>query len=130
MVAEGIVSHLVSANWDGLLEGAASEIGLGPEIFRVCVTGEDFRGPLAAVQLLKFHGCALRAVENPAQYRPLLIARWSQIITWGVNHAFAAMREELVGVAAHTRTLMIGLSAQDPNIQQLFHLARERTAWE
>jgi hypothetical protein len=129
MVAEGAVPVLVSANWDGLLEGAARELGLGPEIFRVCVTGEDFRGPLAAARLLKFHGCALRAIENDAQYRPLLIARWSQIVNWAVNNAFTAMREELVGVAAQMRTLMIGMSAQDPNAQSLFQLARQRTAW-
>jgi hypothetical protein len=129
MVAEGVVPILASANWDGLLESAAGELGLGAAIFRVCVTGEDFRGPLAAALLLKFHGCALRAIEDDAQYRPLLIARWSQIVNWAVNNAFTAMREELVGVAARMRTLMIGMSAQDPNIQNLFQLARQRTAW-
>jgi hypothetical protein len=129
MVAEGIVPKLVSANWDGLLEGAANELHLGPDVFRVCVTGLDFRGPVAAAQLLKFHGCALRAIENSAQYRPLLIARWSQIVTWAANNAFIAMREELVSVAANFRTLMVGMSAQDPNIKNLFLLARQRTAW-
>jgi hypothetical protein len=125
MVAEGIVPKVVSANWDGLLERAANELHLGPDVFRVCVTGLDFRGPLAAAQLLKFHGCALRAIENSAQYRPLLIARWSQIVTWAANNAFTAMREELVSVAANLRTLMVGMSAQDPNIQNLFLLARQ-----
>lgn len=127
MVAEGIVPKLVSANWDGLLEGAANELHLGPDVFRVCVTGLDFRGPVAAAQLLKFHGCALRAIENSAQYRPLLIARWSQIVTWAANNAFIAMREELVSVAANFRTLMVGMSAQD--LQNLFLLTRQRTAW-
>jgi hypothetical protein len=74
LVAEGVLPELVSANWDGLLEAAAQELGLGVHIFRVCVTGVDFRGPPAATKLLKFHGCALRAIEDEAQYRPLLIA--------------------------------------------------------
>src|SRR5262249_9767947 len=114
---------------DGLLEAAAKELGLGTEIFRICVTGLDFRGPATSARLLKFHGCALRAIENEAEYRPLLIARMNQIVTWAVNNAFAAMRDELVSVAARCRTLMIGMSGQDTNIQQIFHLARERTPW-
>ena len=129
LAAEGVATELVSANWDGLLEAAAQELGLGTEIFRVCVTGTDFRGPAAAARLLKFHGCALRAIEDEAQYRPLLIARWSQIVNWALNNAFTAMRTEVVSVATNKRTLMIGMSAQDTNIQNLFLLARQQTPW-
>src|ERR1700722_14178443 len=39
------------------------------------------------------------------------------------------MKHELVNVAAQRRTLMIGMSAQDPNIQSLFQSARALTAW-
>lgn len=131
LVAEGAVSELVSANWDGLLESAAKELGLSPDVFRICVTGSDFRGPATAARLMKFHGCALRAIENEGTYRPLLIARWTQIVNWAVNNAFAAMRDELATIAAQKRTLMIGLSAQDPNIQNIFQLARNKmAAWQ
>jgi hypothetical protein len=61
LVAEGAVADLVSANWDGLLEAAAIELGLSADVFRICVTGSDFRGPAVAARLMKFHGCALRA---------------------------------------------------------------------
>jgi hypothetical protein len=131
LVAEGVVSELVSANWDGLLESAAQELGLPLDAFRICVTGSDFRGPATAARLMKFHGCALRAIENEGTYRPLLIARWTQIVNWAVNNAFAAMRDELATIAAQKRTLMIGLSAQDPNIQNIFQLARNKmVAWQ
>ncbi len=39
------------------------------------------------------------------------------------------MKQELVSLASRSRTLMIGMSAQDPNIQQLFELAQGRLAW-
>jgi hypothetical protein len=131
LVAEGAVAELVSANWDGLIEGAANELGLSLNVFRICVTGSDFRGPAIAARLMKFHGCALRAIENPRVYRSLLIARWPQIVNWAVNSAFSAMRDELAAIATQKRTLMIGLSAQDPNIQNIFQLARDKMdAWQ
>jgi hypothetical protein len=118
-----VITEIASANWDGLLEAAAIELGHGETLYRVCVTGADFRGPAAAARLLKFHGCALRAIKEEVEYRPLLIARWSQIMEWIGDARFAVMREELVSSALRKRTLMVGMSAQDPNIQQVFVLA-------
>ena len=78
---------------------------------------------------MKFHGCAVRAIEDESKYRPLLIARMAQINGWTANPAFAPMRHELVRVASQRRTLMIGMSAQDPNIQNMFQEARGLTKW-
>jgi hypothetical protein len=129
LAIEGVISEIASANWDGLLEAAAIELGHGDTLYRVCVTGADFRGPPAASRLLKFHGCAFRAIENEELYRPLLIARWSQIVVWMVNGGFELMKQELVRLAAQARTLMIGMSAQDTNIQQMFGAAEDLLAW-
>ena len=130
LALEGVASDLVSANWDGLIEAAVSDLGYAAvDIFRICVTGNDFRGPAAAAKLMKFHGCAVRAIENEAVYRPLLIARWPQIVGWAENNMFAAMKHALVGVAAQRKTLMIGMSAQDPNIQTLFQGAQALATW-
>jgi hypothetical protein len=93
------------------------------------VTGSDFRGPLPAARLLKFHGCALRAIENEADYRGLIIARYSQIVSWTANNKFENIKQELVALATRSRTLMIGMSAQDPNIPQIFQLAATRLPW-
>jgi hypothetical protein len=130
LVLEGVVTHLVSANWDGLLEGAMKELGYGDFVYRICVTGTDFRGPVAAASLLKFHGCALRAITDEVTYRRLLIASYSQIVGWSSNQAFNPMKDELTRVAAQQRTLMIGMSAQDVNIQQIFSAARNSAAWQ
>jgi hypothetical protein len=59
LALEGVIPQIASANWDGLLEAAAIELGQRETLYRVCVTGADFRGPPAAARLLKFHGCAL-----------------------------------------------------------------------
>ncbi len=120
LVLEGVVLDLATANWDGLLEAAMVELGRPRETFRIAVTGGDLRGPPGIGTLYKFHGCANRAIENEAEYRPLLVAREAAITHWASNQLFAQMRQQLRAVIARSRTLMIGLSGQDTNIQQLF----------
>lgn len=120
LVLEGVVSDVATANWDGLLEAAMVELGRPNQTFRVAVTGGDLREPPGIGTLYKFHGCANRAIENEAEYRPLLVAREAAITHWGQNQRFTQMREQLRALIARSRTLMIGLSGQDTNIQQLF----------
>lgn len=120
LVLEGVVSDLATANWDGLLEEAMVELGRPNETFRVAVTGGDLHGPPGIGTLYKFHGCANRAIESEAKYRPLLVAREAAITHWAQNQNFTQMREQLRALIARSRTLMIGLSGQDTNIQQLF----------
>lgn len=120
LVLEGVVSDVATANWDGLLEAAMRELGRPNETFRVVVTGGDLQGPPGIGILYKFHGCANRAIENENEYRPLLVAREAAITHWAQNPRFAQMQEQLRALIARSRTLMIGLSGQDTNIQQLF----------
>lgn len=120
LVLEGVVSDLATANWDGLLEAAMVELGRPNETFRVAVTGGDLHGPPGIGTLYKFHGCANRAIENEDEYRPLLVAREAAITHWAQNQRFTQMRDQLRALIARSRTLMIGLSGQDTNIQQLF----------
>jgi hypothetical protein len=129
LAAEGAVAEIVTANWDGLLESAIKALGYNIDFYRICVRGNDFRGPAAATKLLKFHGCALRAISHEALYRPLLIARASQIVGWNLNNNFAMVRQYMTGVAAQFRTLMVGMSAQDVNIQQIFQGAHNINPW-
>ncbi|WP_439401042.1 SIR2 family protein [Bradyrhizobium sp. DASA03068] len=120
LVLEGAVSELATANWDALLESAMMELGRPNETYQVAVTGSDLRGPTAIGKLYKFHGCARRAIEDESNYRPLLVAREPMIIHWFQNPKFSQMRDQLKALLARSRTLMVGLSAQDANIQQLF----------
>jgi len=130
LVLEGVVPDVPTANWDGLIEAAVDELtGAAGTALRVCILPDDLRQPPLLARLLKFHGCAVRAATEPHTYRPLLIARYSQITDWPHNGDYALMRHQLVDLAATKPTLMIGLSAQDVNIQFLFAEARALVAW-
>lgn len=130
LALEGVVSDIATANWDGLLEAAIRELGHAIDVYRICVRGNDFQGAATAAKLLKFHGCAIRAIADEAVYRPLLIARHAQIIDWANNNNFLAVKHALVAMAAHKRTLMVGMSAQDNNIQTLYSDARNLATWQ
>lgn len=130
LALEGAVSEIATPNWDGLLEGALLELGHPLSSFQITVEGADLRGPPAATKLYKFHGCALRAIEMEAKYRKLLVARNDQIIGWMGNATFTIVRDQLKALIQRSRTLMIGLSAQDANIQHLFGEAGAIKGWK
>jgi hypothetical protein len=130
LALEGVVTELATANWDGLLEAAMRELGYSETFYRITVTGEDLRGPAAAAVLYKFHGCALRAIAQEDVYRPLLVARAAQITGWMSNGTFRIVRDQLQALAQRSRTLMIGMSAQDKNIQNLFGKVGALKGWK
>jgi hypothetical protein len=130
LILEGVLEDIASANWDGLIEAAVEELTEAPDTaVQVCIRAEDFREEPRPARLLKFHGCAVRAGIDPDVYRPFLIARRSQITAWPHNAAYATMRHRLVDLAATRCTLMIGLSAQDTNIQDVFAEAQSLMTW-
>lgn len=129
LALEGTVTELATANWDGLLEGAMKALGHSDTFYRVTVTGDDLRGAAAAAKLYKFHGCALRAIEDEGKYRPLLVARSAQITSWMGNDTFKITRDQLEALIQRARTLMIGLSAQDENIKNLFGQVNAHKGW-
>jgi hypothetical protein len=130
LALEGVVTELATANWDGLLEAAMQELGYDETFYRITVTGEDLRNPAAAAILYKFHGCALRAIADEAGYRPLLVARSAQITGWKSNETFKIVRDQLGALVQRSRTLMIGMSAQDENIKHLFTSMNAQKGWK
>lgn len=130
LAIEGIVPKVASANWDGLLESAVRELAENPEdIMHVIVRAVDFRDNPARSELLKFHGCAVLAGEDEAEYRKLLIARKTQITAWMQNPDFEVMRDHLKQLAITKPALILGLSIQDINIQQIFVQAQFTMPW-
>ena len=129
LVLEGACTNLASANWDGLIEGAIAAMTGGQPALSVCARPEDLRNPAPRGRLIKFHGCALLATHDEAVYRPFLVARQSQINGWAAWPESAAVRGRLVDLVSTQPTLMIGLSAQDANIQALFAQAAAQMAW-
>jgi SIR2-like domain len=131
LVLEGSITEMMSANWDGLIEAALGELnGDAAEVLRVVVLPEELRELDRDLTLLKFHGCAVLASLDPTKYRASIIATRSQITTWSTKPELKQIRDWMVSRASTKRTLMVGLSAQDENIQQLFAQADATLKWE
>jgi hypothetical protein len=127
---EGVVSDIPSANWDGLIESAVGELAQDPDqILRVVVLAEDFRDPQRRTRLLKFHGCALLAANDETKYRGALGGAQSQITDWPNDNNSKLMATALQTLATTKPTLMIGLSAQDTDIQDVFSKAKGLMPW-
>ena len=127
LMLEGVVRSAQTTNWDGLIE-AAVELLAGDKaeaILRVVVRKDEFKAPEVRADLLKFHGCAVKAAEDPDQYRHLLIARRMQISGWTTNPNHKVMKGRLEHLLTSRPALIVGLSAQDQNIHTMLHQARE-----
>jgi hypothetical protein len=127
LAIEGAASEMPSANWDPLVERAITLLAGTQPILRVAVAPMDVRGNRRRANLYKFHGCALAALNDPGQFRNLLVARQNQINSWVANNPVVA--PFLTHLIVTRPTLMLGLSAQDSNIQGLFAAAEAQLAW-
>jgi len=71
LIEEGIASDLVTTNWDPLIELASEKCrpGAVPTI-RIVARGEEVAGSHdAGARLLKIHGCARKALQDPGTYQ-------------------------------------------------------------
>ncbi|KAA9148655.1 hypothetical protein F6B41_06040 [Microbacterium lushaniae] len=131
LMLEGVIEAAVTANWDGLLEKALSEFTPSFDaLVRVAVKPDDFRVVGRRIEVIKVHGCAVRAREDEAGYRSALVARHSQISAWTEQPQNRLMRKQLELRYAARLTLMIGLSAQDENFHTVFAGATQDLARE
>ncbi len=129
LMLEGAASDLISANWDGLIERAMEALAGRPSPLTVCARPDDLREPSPRARLIKIHGCATKAEQDESNYRAFLVARQSQIHGWIAHSQNAALVTRLLDLIATKPTLMLGLSAQDANIQALFADAAARLQW-
>lgn len=121
LMLEGLVTAGITANWDGLIEKALDELTPAfDSLVQVVVKPDDFRIAGRRIQVIKFHGCAVRARADEGEYRKLLVARHSQITGWTEQQENQLMRKHLEALYSDRLTLMIGLSAQDPNLNTVF----------
>jgi hypothetical protein len=127
---EGLVPDAACANWDGLIESAIRELhGDSADVLKVVVLADDVRLPDRRTRLLKFHGCAVLAAQDEAKYRGALVGSEDQITHWSTDHEHQTMRDTLQALAVAKPTFVIGLSAQDHNIQLVFAAAEEQLPW-
>lgn len=127
LAIEGVASDMPTANWDTLIERAIAKLAGNQPILRVVVAPGEVRWNRRRANLYKFHGCAQRALDDEAKFRNLLVARSSQINGWVAQNPVIAA--ELIHFIVTRPTLMLGLSAQDSNIQGLFAAAQTTMAW-
>ncbi len=127
LAIEGVASEMPTANWDCLIERAVGRLAGTQPVLRVVVAPNDVRWNRLRANLYKFHGCAQSALDNEAQFRSLLVARSSQINGWAAQNP--VMAPFLINFVVTRPTLMLGLSAQDSNIQGLFAAAQATMAW-
>jgi hypothetical protein len=130
LILEGAVQEISSANWDGFIEAAVERLTNGvPGVMQVVVDPRQLRGPAGRARLLKFHGCIVHARREPLVFRRFLTGSYPQIMGWPEAAEFAAMCHAVVGLATTHKTLVLGLSIQDNNLQTLFARARALHAW-
>ena len=130
LILEGAVDTIASANWDGFIESAIARLSPGAHsVLQVAVDSNQLRSPTSQAKLLKFHGCVIYATQDPETFRKYLTGSHTQIIKWADESMFAAMRDALVAVATHQKSLVIGLSIQDNNLQSIFSKAKQVNAW-
>lgn len=126
LMIEGVVRFVPTTNWDGLIEAAVSRLAAQPEsLLKVVVEPDDFSSPERPAELVKFHGCAVRALADEEHYRSRLIARESQISGWAAKPDNRIMKDRLEFVLASKPAFVIGLSAQDANIHTMFNEASQ-----
>ena len=130
LILEGAVKNIASGNWDGFIEAAVDRLSNGvPGVMQVVVDPDQLRGPPGRARLLKFHGCIVHASREPLIFRRFLTGSHTQILDWPEKPEFAAMCNEVVGLATTQKTLVLGLSIQDHNLQTLFTRAKAVHAW-
>lgn len=130
LILEGAVGMIASANWDGFIEAAVKRLsGDVAGVLQVIVDPAQMRDPPGRAQLLKFHGCIVHAADDPARYRQYLTGSHTQINEWPEEPRFAAMRALVVNAATNKKTLVLGLSIQDSNLQNVFARAKAVHPW-
>ncbi len=130
LIMEGAVRSIASGNWDGFIEAAVDRLSGGASgILQVVVDPDHLRDPAARARLFKFHGCIVHADQEPALYRKFLTGSHTQIVNWPNNPDFAAIRNAVTELASNSKSLVLGLSIQDANLQGVFSTASHIHPW-
>jgi hypothetical protein len=130
LIMEGAVKTVASGNWDGFIEDAIARLSNGGAgILQVIVDPDHLREAPAQAKLLKFHGCVIYATKEPGAFRKYLTGSRTQITEWPDNPEFTPMVNAMIDVATNQKTMVLGLSIQDYNLQTIFSKAKQVHAW-
>ncbi len=130
LVMEGAIKTIASGNWDGYIEDAVQRLSNGaPGVLQVVVDPDHLREAPGQAKLLKFHGCVVYATKEPTVFRKYLTGSRTQITEWPDNEEFKAMVNAVIEVATNRKTMVMGLSIQDFNLQTVFSKAKRVHPW-
>ncbi len=130
LILEGAVREIASGNWDGFIEAAVHKLAGGDaSVVQPVVDPDHLRAAAGKARLLKFHGCIIHATREPEVFRKYLTGSHTQITQWRDNPEFASMVAAVTTVATNLKTLVLGLSIQDANLQGVFAAAQRIHAW-
>lgn len=123
LLAERLVSEVVSTNWDALIEAAAATRLPQSEI-AVVVAPNDTVDLGPGPMLLKLHGCARRALHPEAGKPPGIIVVSERDIQELKSAENAPVLEKVrAGIREHA-CVFVGLSGQDYDLQTLLFESR------
>lgn len=130
LILEGAVREIASGNWDGFIEAAVEKLAGGDaSVLQPVVDPDHLRAAAGRARLLKFHGCIVHATREPEVFRKYLTGSHTQITQWRDNPEFASMVAAVTTLATNLKTLVLGLSIQDANLQGVFAAAQRIHAW-
>lgn len=129
---EGATPEMLSANWDPLIERAVDTLTDGNAALSPTVVARpaDLQLHRNKTRLIKFHGCAVKAHGDPGQYRQWLVASNDQVAAFCTQANNQGLVTALTHIVGSKRTFMLGLSAQDANIQGIFNKATNELTWQ
>lgn len=130
LISEGVISNLASGNWDGLVEKALGHISSTAALLDVYVDVNDPRDANGHAEIAKFHGCAVRALENSERYRDKIIATSAQISNLHGAVSYEHMRDRLRDLTTRMRSLVLGLSMQDSDLLTTIRSSASRSPWK
>lgn len=129
---EGTTPEMLTANWDPLVERAVDNLTDGNVALSPTVVARpaDLQLPRHKTRLIKFHGCAVKAQGDPGQYRRWLVASNDQVAAFCTQAENQGLVTAMTHIAGTKPTLMLGLSAQDFDIQAIFNKAANELTWQ
>lgn len=117
LIDEGVVTEVVTTNWDPLVEDAHQQTTSGTAVrpLHVVLKPTDFGNTGTEPKLTKMHGCARAAYED-VNDRELIVAKEGDIVEW-TRRQGDPIQAHISHVLRCHPVLYIGLSGQDVNIQ-------------
>ncbi|MEO0741224.1 MAG: SIR2 family protein, partial [Bacteroidota bacterium] len=130
LILEGVLSSLVTTNWDTLIEDAFKQAAgyLDTPTLNTVVRPTEIGGTGGQPSLTKMHGCA-RTAKHDEDARKYVVGTDQQVKAWPKPEV-VPVKDVITNTARAFEVLYLGLSGQDLNIQQQHIVAGLFADWD